>query len=191
MMDREARKAQLAEAVWRVILERGVAAVSVRTVAERAGLAVGSLRHVFPSRAELVRFSAELMMQRATERVLATPPADDPREYALALLGALLPLDPDSRAELEINLALLAERVAVPELVEVRDEAHRRIAGLCTRLAGMLAEEADAPAVERRARRLHALVDGLAFHLLHRPPGSDHAWALELLREEIASIASG
>lgn len=47
-IDRDARKEQLAEAVWRVVRERGIGAVSVRTVAEEAGVVVGSLRHVFP-----------------------------------------------------------------------------------------------------------------------------------------------
>ena len=55
-IDLTARKAQLAEAVWQVILDRGISAVSVRTVAEQAGLVVGSLRHVFPTRAELLAY---------------------------------------------------------------------------------------------------------------------------------------
>ncbi len=188
-MDTVARKAQLAEAVWRVILDNGIAAVSVRTVADRAGLAVGSLRHVFPTRAELVTFSAELMVQRATERVLAIEPREDPQEYALAILEELLPLKPDSRAELEINLALLAERTAVPELVAVRDEAHRQLAALSARVVELVSGETGTTVAARRAQRLHALVDGLALHLVHRPPDADPAWAREILRDEIASLA--
>ncbi|WP_201791090.1 TetR/AcrR family transcriptional regulator [Nesterenkonia sp. PF2B19] len=100
-MDRDARKNQLAEAVWQVILDQGISAVSVRTVAERAGVAVGSLRHVFPSRAELVQFSAELMVQRATDRLHATyaeAASHAPEARALALIREVLPLTPDTRA---------------------------------------------------------------------------------------------
>ncbi|MBP2437258.1 TetR/AcrR family transcriptional regulator [Microbacterium amylolyticum] len=188
-MDRDARKAQLAEAVWQVILDQGISAVSVRTVAERAGVVVGSLRHVFPTRSELVRFSAELMVERATERLLATTPHDDPREYVFAIVQHVLPLEVDSRAELEVNLALFAERAAVPELVEVRDDAHRQLAGLSVRLVEMLTGERDTPATTRQARRLHALVDGLAFHLIHQSPEDDCAWALDIIRDEIATIS--
>ena len=35
-IDHDARRAELAEAVWRVILHRGIGAVSVRTVAAEA-----------------------------------------------------------------------------------------------------------------------------------------------------------
>ncbi|GAA1180741.1 TetR/AcrR family transcriptional regulator [Nesterenkonia xinjiangensis] len=191
-MDRDARKNQLAEAVWQVILDQGISAVSVRTVAERAGVAVGSLRHVFPSRAELVQFSAELMVQRATDRLYATYPkaaSGDPHARALALIREVLPITPDTRAEFEVNLALLAERAAVPELHRVRGEAHQRLAGLCRRVVDMLTSEPGTPAVLAKAQRLHALIDGLAFHLFHQPPEADSAWALDIIRAELREIA--
>ena len=73
-IDRDRRKAQLAEAVWRIVVERGIGAVSVRAVAEEAGVAVGSLRHVFPTRAELLEFSAELMVQQSARPPPLTAP---------------------------------------------------------------------------------------------------------------------
>ncbi|ERK69927.1 transcriptional regulator, TetR family, partial [Leifsonia aquatica ATCC 14665] len=136
-IDRDARKAQLAEAVWRVIVERGIGAVSVRTVAAEAGVAVGSLRHIFPTRTELLEFSAELMVDRATARILALP-VGDPREHALDVLRQLLPLTPDSRAELEVNIALIAEAPALPGLARIRDEADRALTGACLGLVERL-----------------------------------------------------
>ncbi|MCW2287670.1 TetR family transcriptional regulator [Leucobacter luti] len=191
-LDRDARKAHLAEAVWRVVLTRGISAVSVRTVAEEAGVAVGSLRHLFPTRSELVQFSAELMLQRATERIQATPLRDDLDEYVLDVIAQLLPLSPDSRAELEINLALMAEAVAVPELVAIRNETQAQLAGLALRMvelvSGRSRETAD---LMLAGRRLHALIDGLAIQLLHQPEGADPQWALEILRAEVAGVHSG
>ncbi|WP_029088622.1 TetR/AcrR family transcriptional regulator [Brevibacterium album] len=189
-MDWEARKAQLAEAVWEVILDQGVSAVSVRTVAERAGVVVGSLRHVFPSRSELVLFSAELMVQRATERILSTPPRSDPRERAFAIIRNVLPLTPESRAEYEVNLALVAERPVIPELHEVRNRAHQRLSALSAQIVESLTERAGAPFVRSRARRLHALIDGLAFHLFHQSPDVDPGWALDIVRSELDDIAA-
>lgn len=184
-MDWEARKAQLAEAVWQVILEQGISSVSVRTVADRAGVAVGSLRHVFPTRAELVQCAAELMVQRATERILAITPKEDPREYVFDIIKSLLPLEQDSRAEFEINLALFVEGTAVPSLIEVRESAHRQLAELTSRLVEMLTGESRTV----QARRLHALIDGIAFHLIHQPLESDHSWALDIIWQEILVIA--
>ena len=189
-IDKEARKAQLAEAVWQVILDEGIGAVSVRTVAERAGVVVGSLRHIFPTRAELVVFSAELMVKRATERLLAIKPDDDVREYVFTIVKQLLPLDPDSRAEFEINLALFAEGTAVKGLVDIRQDANRQLADLFVRLVDMVTGERDTPESLQQSRRLHALVDGFAFHILHQPEMEDTSWALDILWAEINSLAA-
>lgn len=190
-LDLDARKAQLAEAVWQVILDRGISAVSVRSVAEQAGVVVGSLRHVFPTRAELMKFSAELMLQRATDRVLAVPWNDDPEQYVLDVVEQLLPLSADSRAELEVNLALMAEAAALPELLALKDEAHQQLQEVSLRLvellSGLSRESVDMSA---SAQRFHALIDGLAFHLLHHPLDEDPAWALNIIRTEISAIRS-
>ncbi|KIH72785.1 TetR/AcrR family transcriptional regulator [Corynebacterium glutamicum] len=189
-IDKEARKAQLAEAVWQVILDEGIGAVSVRTVAERAGIVVGSLRHIFPTRAELVVFSAELMVKRATERLLAIEPDDDVREYVFTIVKQLLPLGPDSRAEFEINLALFAEGTAVKGLVDIRQDANRQLADLFVRLVEMVTGERDTPESLQQSRRLHAMVDGFAFHILHQPEMEDTSWALDILWAEINSLAA-
>ncbi|AKF28337.1 TetR family transcriptional regulator [[Brevibacterium] flavum] len=189
-IDKEARKAQLAEAVWQVILDEGIGAVSVRTVAERAGVVVGSLRHIFPTRAELVVFSAELMVKRATERLLAIEPDDDVREYVFTIVKQLLPLGPDSRAEFEINLALFAEGTAVKGLVDIRQDANRQLADLFVRLVEMVTGERDTPESLQQSRRLHAMVDGFAFHILHQPEMEDTSWALDILWAEINSLAA-
>lgn len=193
-INREARKAELAEAAWRVILRSGVSAVSVRTVADEAGLAVGSLRHVFPTRTELLVFSAELMMERANERIRNLPQQGSVEEYVLAVVKNLVPFTEQTRAEMDVNIALVAEATAVPELKALRDSAHEQIAVACIRLAAMLREEDTEDPSEgatRNGRRLHALADGLALHLMHRAESEDLELAVELLQEEIRSIAAG
>lgn len=191
-IDREQRKEQLAEALWRIIVRRGIGAVSVRTVAEEAGVVAGSLRHVFPTRAELLEFSAELMVQRATDRIAAVPRPEeqqDHQRYVLDVVRQLLPLEPESRAEMEINIALIAEAPALPELATIRDHAHQRIATLCCHLVEEVAQKPRDPQTVRQAKHLHALIDGLAIHLLHSQ-SEDGEWAIEIVEAEIARIAS-
>ncbi|MEC5181582.1 TetR/AcrR family transcriptional regulator [Arthrobacter sp. CG_A4] len=187
-IDRDARKVELAEAVWQVIIDKGISAVSVRTVAQQAGVVVGSLRHVFPTRAELLVFSAELMVQRATERVRAAPGYPSKVEHALEIVKHFLPLEPDTRAELEVNIALIAESPALPELTSIRDHAYRGLGDACLQIAEMLAGRPRDPALVRSARRLHALIDGLAIHLLIEASERDNVWAIEILQEELVRI---
>ena len=189
LIDRDQRKVELAEAVWRVIRERGIGAVSVRIVAEEAGVAVGSLRHLFPNRAGLLRYSAELMAQRATERIRGLAPASDPITHAENIIRELLPLTPDSRTELEVNLALIAETPALPELADVRDAATAELFGACQLIVAGL-QGGPRPTQEIVARRLHALLDGLALHLLTQPIGSDTTWATQIISTEIKHIAA-
>ncbi|OCG73349.1 TetR/AcrR family transcriptional regulator [Microbacterium sediminis] len=189
-IDLDQRREQLAEAVWSTIRSSGIGAVSVRTVAAAAGVAVGSLRHVFPTRAELLRFSAELMVRRATERVTATVPTGDARADALALLVHLLPTQPDSRAELEVQLALIAEAPAVPELTQIRDHSMRQVRALARHIVDALAPGLTTARAEAEERRLAALTDGLALQLLAQPIDAPHAWAVGVLRDEIDRIAA-
>jgi AcrR family transcriptional regulator len=189
-IDLDERREQLAEAVWATIREHGIGAVSVRTVAAEAGVAVGSLRHVFPTRSELLQFSAELMVARATQRINATHFTGSRTDVALALISHVLPLEPESRAELEVNIALIAEAPALPELRPIRDKAYQALLALHTHVVAMLAPALEADRAAAEAKRLCALVDGIALQMLLDRPENDAEWALRIVREEIARIES-
>lgn len=186
---REERMTRLAEATWQVILDHGIGAVSVRSVAAAAGMAAGSLRHLFPSQTALLEFSAELMVERATARVTATSPRPDGVEYALEAIGHLMPLTAESRREFEVNIALIAETPAHPGLARIRDHAHGELLDLFVRIATMLRDEDEiSDQAERDGRRLLALVDGLGLHLLHPQLGDDTDWATSIVRDELERI---
>ena len=117
------------------------------------------------------------MVQQATDRILALPHSGDAQQYALAVLLQLLPLDPERRAELEVNVALIAEAPALPELVTIRNQASQQLGEACTRLVELLTGRPRDGQILRQARRLHALIDGLALHLLMQSPSEDSDWA--------------
>ncbi|MCI9889058.1 TetR family transcriptional regulator C-terminal domain-containing protein [Micrococcales bacterium 31B] len=187
-IDLDARRTQLAEAVWTVARDQGIGHVSVRTVAAQAGVAVGSLRHVFPTRAELMQFSAELMLSRAAARVKQLPLLDNPIDMAVALLREGLPLTPESRTELQVNLALVAEAPSLPSLASVRDKAHSELVRGITSLTAYVAPRLSPERCSDEARRLTALVDGLALHMLN-DNGPSQEWAEGVLRSEIERLA--
>uniref|UniRef100_UPI0024545C31 TetR/AcrR family transcriptional regulator n=1 Tax=Nocardia farcinica TaxID=37329 RepID=UPI0024545C31 len=138
-IDREQRRAEIAAAVWRLIDQSGVSAVSLRTVAAEAGLVLGSLRHTFPTKADLLAYAMELVFVRAEQRVSAHAAIGDPRRRALAMLLELLPLDEQRRIEMRVDLALVAEAPAHPRLAELAGRAHTAVAALCHDLCADLA----------------------------------------------------
>lgn len=129
------------------------------------------------------------MVRRATERIAALPRLEDHQQHALEVAKQLLPLTSDSRAELEINLALIAESPALPQLGAIRDHAYQQLGEGCVQLVEMLQRRPRDLRLLREARRLHAIIDGLALHLLHEATPVDGEWAIDILRRELASIA--
>lgn len=186
-IDHAARKAELIDALWSVIHHQGVSAVSLRSVAAEAGISVGSLRHVFPTRSALLTSASELMIDNVTRRVRSVPTEQPALSYATIVLLHLIPTDAVSHAEMEINLALISEAGADPELLRLRDLARTELFELCRRLLTLVRPDAPTTQLTARARRLHVLVDGLAFQLVQMNPAESRSWARSLIDDELSA----
>ncbi|WP_019631675.1 TetR/AcrR family transcriptional regulator [Actinomadura atramentaria] len=170
VVDHAARRAELAEAVWRVIDRDGVDAVSIRSVAAEAGWSSGALRHYFATRAELLAFACEQVVERVAARIGGRGGTGAPREAVRAILLETMPVDAARTTEAAVAFAFLALGRGDPALARVQRAHFDGMAGLCRDLveglgaAGLLAADAAPPGV--LAGRLHALVDGLSVQCL-------------------------
>ena len=191
LIDHDERRQVFAEATWRVILRDGVGKVSVRTVAAEAGHSAGSLRHVFASQSELLVFALQLVVDRAEERVDALRELPDAAERVQAVAAQLLPMDAQRRAEMEVYLALFTAANADADLRPSRDVAHQSVLAGCRWMieeldtGGLLARDTDR---ELEARRLHALIDGLAAHVIYEGADADPQWAHQVLLRHLAAL---
>jgi AcrR family transcriptional regulator len=169
LIDQDSRRHEIAYAVWRIVLRDGVSAVSIRDVAAEAGLAVGSVRHVFGSKAELLEYSMALVHEQTRDRVAAHFAIKDPRRFAEAVLAELLPLDDRRRMEMAVNMAVVADSPSHPALRRVALDAQQAVSDACAavlvrlRRDDLIRPDAD---MAYETERLHALVDGLALHAL-------------------------
>jgi len=189
VVDVEERRRELGEAVWRVVRRDGLAEASVRTVAREAGLSTGSLRHYFSTQTDLLVFAMRLVVGRVQERVAAAPRPPDVREAAVAVLGELLPLDAERRAENEVWLAFTARALVQPELRELREEAYTALWDGCLQwVRRLLPADAAAEDVELEAHRLFALVDGLAVHAAVNPRHATPERLVEVLRRHLDGV---
>ncbi|MEV6040353.1 TetR family transcriptional regulator C-terminal domain-containing protein [Nonomuraea sp. NPDC052116] len=191
LIDHQQRRQELAEAAWRVIMRDGVGHVSVRAVAAEAAMSAGSLRHVFPTQEELLVFAMQFVLTRVRARIAALPPRPTIRQAVEAVARELLPLDAGRRAEMEVWLALFSAANAEKSLKGPRTEAHQALRDACRWMIGQLDNGVDlSPGrdLELEARRLHALLDGLAAHLVYEPPATDPGWATGVLATHLDSL---
>lgn len=173
LVDHETRRLQLAEATWRLIRRKGLEGVSVRSVAREAGVSVGSLRHYFASQSELLAFALKMVGERIEERIANLELGKELRSDIEALIAQILPLDEERTTEAIIWLAFLGRAVADQKLGELAAATNDQLHALFLKMTesmlrfGLLPPDADA---ELEARRLHALVDGLAVHAVTSRP---------------------
>jgi AcrR family transcriptional regulator len=157
VVDHEARRRELAAAVWRVIAGRGLAGVNIRDVAAEAGWSSGALRHYLPTREELLVFAFRLAGDRAAERIRAAEGGP-----LVAQLEQALPLDAERREEALIWFAFVGMAPSEPKLAA---ELDRMYANIAEWLAGRLGGRDRA----RRAAVLFAAVDGITIQALAMP----------------------
>ena len=166
LVDHEQRRKELAGAVWRVIVRDGVAEVSIRSVAAESGWSSGALRHYFATRAELLAFACEQVIEQVTNRLSTMQPAGSVRDAVGDILLQTMPVDADRHTEASIAFAFLALGLGDPGLARVQRLHFTSMYELCLRLVRQLVPTPRGASHETLARRLHALVDGLTVHVL-------------------------
>jgi AcrR family transcriptional regulator len=184
VVDHDARRRQIAEAVWAVIALRGLEAVSLREVAAQAGVSMGMVQHYFRSKDAMLLFACEHIVERADEMAAAmTAGSDDPASPRTIIRNVLtlgVPLRAEERLATSVWFAFVT-RAAIDEelaalirgswsgthdlMVEQLHRAQER---------GEVAVDVD---VRREAIALVALIDGLVSHVMVGHYTSDEAMA--------------
>lgn len=192
-VDHEARRQEIAEALWRIASTRGLDGASLRDVAAEAGISLGRLQHYFRTKDEMLVFALRYINRLAADRIRARIEAlaegPTPREVLRACLSGMLPLDDRSRVGLLVGAAYYARAVHDETL---RAEAENGIPQLRAFFADQLrlaADRGELPperATEDEAMLLISTADGLATYVLlgvHDPET-----ALRLLDLQLANL---
>ncbi|MFJ8691985.1 TetR/AcrR family transcriptional regulator [Streptomyces roseolilacinus] len=190
-VDHEARRTEIAEALWRIAGTRGLDGVSLREVAAEADISLGRLQHYFRTKDEMLLFALRHINSLAERRIrerLGAPaagpdrgedqdpslergPGPSPRVVLRACLTGMLPLDEKSRVGALVGAAYFARAIHDERL---REEAREGIPRLAEFFAALLrgAQERGELAAGRaldpytEAMLLISLVDGLTTYTL-------------------------
>jgi AcrR family transcriptional regulator len=183
------RKADLTEALLRIVAERGLDQVSVREVASAAGVSIGTVQHYFPTKDEMLTAAFAEVVRRVRVRLDSVELGDDVRRNLSTVLREFLPLDARRAEEARIMSAFAARAATSPALAkiqrEVLGEIHDALSEAFARAAN---GRIDAAETKLAAHLAIAAADGLALHAVSAPgwiSRRQQAAALELLLDRL------
>jgi AcrR family transcriptional regulator len=172
LVDHDRRRSDIAAAARQVLRRDGIERITVRHVAHEAGMSPGALRHYFPRQDDLVRFALRQFLDDLQDRIAAIDFPADRLDAAVLLVEQVLPLDEQRREDMEVWLGYTERARFDPVLHDLSLESQDALALLArSALAhlddgGILLAGLD---LDLETSRLHALIDGLAFHAYVHP----------------------
>ncbi|MDA0634405.1 TetR/AcrR family transcriptional regulator [Nonomuraea sp. MCN248] len=165
IVDHDARRRHIAEAVHRVIHDKGMERVSLREVAAEAGMSMGTVQYYVTTKDQMLLLALERIAVWIGDRVAAVAARQStPLDVLRATVLELLPLDEERSYLNRIGLAFQASsvvdddqaaamRLGVPALLSLFAEQIR-----AAQTAGQLAAHLDA---EKEASILYAFAQGI------------------------------
>jgi AcrR family transcriptional regulator len=192
-VDHPARRRELADAACAVIARNGLAATTLADVAEESGWSIGSIRHYFPNKDELIASALWRVGERIDDRIRDRTGGGMTLNDLRITAAELLPLDADRREMALVYLAFMAQAAVVPALAEAAEGAAQRLQEpLAARFAHAV-QTGEVPAhldAEHEAARLRVLLDGLRLQLVTTPRQTSARWALAILDDHLAALAA-
>lgn len=174
LVDHEVRQREITDAVRRVIVDGGLAAVTFQSVAAEAGISVRLVQYYFGTKREFLLATHQAVRQDAGARLmqeLSVLGAEaTPREVISAFLVGMLPLDRQRREEAIVlgafhAAALTGQGIAAEETLTAPRELTALISGQLQRVTN---RDAVAPSMDPDldAELILAAVAGLAQGML-------------------------
>ncbi|QIS22849.1 TetR/AcrR family transcriptional regulator [Nocardia terpenica] len=163
------RRRELLDRLADVIAEEGIEGVSIRTLAARAHVSIGTVQYYFATKNDLLQRVWEHVRDEAEQRFWASGVADLTPEQRLdaALTGMLIAPDSGDRLS-RVWLALVARAAHDPDIAALHRAQWKRLEEVLARALAAVnpARAAESPDA---AAELLALLDGLAIAVLTEP----------------------
>ena len=192
IVDHDERRRVIVEALWRVVARDGAHEVSVRHVAAEAGMPKSSIGHYVGTMPQLMGLAVDQLVQENTDYLLSLDLLSLDADKAAEVLYTLVPVSERRRHMSGVWLLLAAQAGADSEFAEVLHRLNASVAeGIGELLRamqqrGLVDSDRD---IDREARRLHALIDGLALQCMTDPSLRSETDVRAILRDEVARLA--
>ncbi|MFF8713777.1 TetR/AcrR family transcriptional regulator [Streptomyces sp. NPDC015184] len=122
VVDHEQRRKRLVEAVWALAVRGGIEQVTLRKVADEAGVSMGQVQHYYPSMQALIRDAldrATRAVNASIESAVHAAGATDPETVLRACLHALVGPDEAGLRLMRFSLAAAGRAVSDPTTARI------------------------------------------------------------------------
>lgn len=186
-------KRRVLEALLSIIDVHGIDGVTIRAVAARSELSIGTVQYYGRTKTEMLSMGFDYVIDSSLQRVESVPDADDTFAVLRRAVFEFMALDARRCREIRVYLAY-ATRAAVDarfaEMQHAVMDRLRRSCGNALRIAGERGQ-ADGPAdAERFAAATVAIVDGVNLQLLSDPTGLSVDDAVAIVDDHLARYFS-
>ena len=184
IVDHQVRRAELCEALWRVLAREGIEGVTVRSVAAEAGWTRGIIEHYFESKEQLLLHACRLAGERSLAQAKRHQGAQSGRQALRAVLLEGMPMHGERPQAARIWFSLLLAAVDDPllaaEMVNSDAAVRAVLAGIITEMIarGELSAALDP---QDEARSLLASNLGLSINAMMQP----EAYGDEVVESEV------
>jgi AcrR family transcriptional regulator len=188
--DHEARRADVAAAVWRVLATHGFGGLTMRAVAAELGASTGLLTHYFTNKRELVRYAHEIAAERTETRPRRK--AEQPGLAALRVaLVNVLPLSAEDVAMSRVWVSFWDAALDDDSLRAAQRERYERWRGRLRERVEEAQARGELPAADPAdiAVEAAAFAHGLVVQALFDPERLPAERQLALLDDFLAGLA--
>ncbi|RDG34568.1 TetR/AcrR family transcriptional regulator [Streptomyces corynorhini] len=189
--DREARREDVSEAVWRTLAAQGFGGLTLRAVAAEMDVSTGMLMHYFPTKRALVAHALDVLEKRTAER----PRRGSPTEGLAALRAALLdilPLTEDDTARNRVWVSSWDLALADGELGSGQAERYARMRSAIRPHIEAARDRGEVPAAtdaDQLAASAVAFTHGLVVQALFDPERFPESVQISLMDGFLSALA--
>ena len=169
VVDHEERRRHLGAAACVVLGRVGSVGMTVRAVANEAGMALATAQHYLPTRERMVRAAIDHLTGRVVQRARAIPADTITSEVIRQAVWQLVPLDEERTFESRVWLVLTAEALVDDQIAAILAEGEAELRANLERLLtlgkanGNIGSHVDARV---EAAALTTLMDGITVRVL-------------------------
>ena len=164
VVDHAARRAEVLEATWRVIVRAGLEGTTIREIAREADCSTGVLSHYFTNKDEILRLALDYAHDQVRDRVAALRQKMGGVQLLRAVLAEALPIDGLRQVEMTLEISFWARAIGRTSLRPSQNADFDRWQGRIRELIQLAVEAGELPAAldaDETATLMVCFTDGL------------------------------